>query len=54
MRRLVVLDRDGNISGILSLGDLAIDTGDEKMTGKVLNRVSQPTLDSGEGMQSRV
>lgn len=54
VRRLIVLDRDGGIAGILSLGDLAIDTGDDKMAGKVLNKVSQPTHDTGERMEGRV
>jgi CBS domain-containing protein len=51
VRRLLVLDRDSNLAGIVSLGDLAVESGDDKMTAKILNRVSQPaagaTLDRG-------
>ena len=43
VRRLIVLDRDSNLVGIVSLGDLVTDTGDEKLAGRVLNRVSQPS-----------
>jgi CBS domain-containing protein len=41
IRRLVVLDRDKNLAGIVSLGDLAVDTGDERLSGEVLARVSE-------------
>src|SRR5262245_41823587 len=42
VRRLLVLDRESNLAGIVSLGDLALESGDERMTAKVLNRASQP------------
>jgi CBS domain-containing protein len=42
VRRLLILDRESNLAGIVSLGDLALEAGDDKMTAKVLNRVSQP------------
>jgi CBS domain-containing protein len=42
VRRLVVLDRDKRLVGIVSLGDLAVETGDEHLAGKTLERVSQP------------
>jgi len=42
IRRLVVLNREKRMVGIVSLGDLAIETGDEHLTGKTLERVSQP------------
>jgi CBS domain-containing protein len=41
LRRLVVLDRDKRLVGILSLGDIAADT-DEALGGEVLERVSEP------------
>ena len=41
VRRLVVLDRQSRLTGIVSLGDLAVDAGDEKMAGKVLSQVSR-------------
>ena len=42
IRRLPVLNRDKRLVGILSLGDLAIRTGKEKLAGQVLERVSEP------------
>ena len=44
VRRLVVLDREKRLAGIVSLGDLALDTPDAVMTGRVLQQVSQPGL----------
>ena len=43
IRRLVVLDRDKRLVGIVSLGDLAEDTRDERMSGRVLEGVSEPS-----------
>jgi CBS domain-containing protein len=43
IRRLVVLNRDKRLFGIVSLGDLAVETGDEKLAGKTLEEVSLPT-----------
>jgi len=42
IRRLVVLTRDKRLAGIVSLGDLAVETGDEQLAGKTLEEVSQP------------
>ena len=42
IRRLVVLNRDKRLVGIVSLGDLAVETGDEHLTGKTLEKVSEP------------
>jgi hypothetical protein len=42
VRRLVVLNRDRRLVGLVSLGDLAVETGDEKLAGKTLERVSEP------------
>jgi CBS domain-containing protein len=42
IRRLVVLNRDKRLVGIISLGDLAVETGDEQLTGETLERVSEP------------
>ncbi len=44
IRRVVVVTRDNRLAGIVSLGDLAVDTGDDKMTGDVLEKVSQSAL----------
>ncbi len=43
IRRLLVLNRDQRLVGIVSLGDLALGTGDEKLAGGVLKRVSEPS-----------
>jgi CBS domain-containing protein len=42
IRRLLVLNRDKRLVGILSLGDLAVDTGDEQLAGHTLEAVSEP------------
>ena len=42
VRRLLVFDRDSNLAGIVSLGDIVTDTGDEKMAGRILHKVSEP------------
>jgi len=44
IRRLVVLNQDKRLVGIVSLGDLAVETGgDEEVAGKTLEAVSQPS-----------
>jgi CBS domain-containing protein len=43
VRRLVVLNHDKRLVGIVSLGDLAVETGDEKLSGSTLEQVSLPT-----------
>lgn len=42
IRRLLVLDRDKRLVGIVSLGDLAVDADDPKRAGKTLERISEP------------
>jgi CBS domain-containing protein len=42
VRRLPVLNRDKRLVGIVSLGDLAVDTHDEEMAGATLEAVSEP------------
>jgi CBS domain-containing protein len=42
IRRLVVLNRDKRLVGIVSLGDLAVEAGDGHLAGDTLERVSQP------------
>jgi CBS domain-containing protein len=42
IRRLVVLNRDKRLVGIVSLGDLAVDTRDEELVGTTLEAVSEP------------
>jgi CBS domain-containing protein len=43
IRRLLVLNRDKRLVGIVSLGDLAVRTGDRQQSGEVLHEVSEPT-----------
>jgi CBS domain-containing protein len=43
IRRLPVINRDKRLVGIVSLGDLAVDSGNEKMAGKTLTEISQPS-----------
>jgi CBS domain-containing protein len=42
IRRLIVVDREKRLAGIVSLGDLAVDTGFKRMAGETLQRVSEP------------
>jgi CBS domain-containing protein len=42
VRRLVVLNRDKRLVGIVSLGDLAAKAGDERRSGETLEKVSEP------------
>ena len=42
VRRLVVLNRDKRMVGILSLGDIAVKNPDEQLSCEALERVSQP------------
>ena len=42
VRRLVVLNSDKRLVGIVSLGDLAVDTHDEQLAGHILEAVSEP------------
>lgn len=43
IRRLLVLDRNKRLCGIVSLGDLAVEGEDEEFAGEVLESVSEPT-----------
>ncbi|SRR5579884_2183092 len=42
IRRLAVLNHDKRLVGIVSLGDLAVETGDAHLAGHTLERVSEP------------
>jgi len=42
IRRIAVLDHDKHLVGIVSLGDLAVDTHDEHLAGATLEAVSEP------------
>ena len=41
VRRLPVLNRDKRMVGIVALGDLAVDTGDEQLAGHALEGISE-------------
>ena len=43
IRRLVVLNQSKKLAGIISLGDLAVHTGDTQQAGQTLEGVSEPS-----------
>jgi len=49
VRRVIVLGGDGRLAGIVSMKDLAVDTGDKKMAGDVLEKVSEDALAGKRG-----
>lgn len=42
IRRLPILSREKYLVGIVALGDLAVDTGNERLSGAVLEEISEP------------
>ncbi len=42
IRRVPVLNRDKQLVGIVSLGDISVETQDQKLAGKTLEGVSEP------------
>ena len=42
LRRLAVLDRDKHLVGMVSLGDLAVHTADDRLAAEVTEAVSEP------------
>jgi CBS domain-containing protein len=42
IRRLPVLNRAKRLAGIVSLGDLAVETGNEQLAGEALEGISEP------------
>jgi CBS domain-containing protein len=44
IRRVVVVDAKKGLAGIVSLGDIAVDTHDDKLSGDVLEKVSDDSL----------
>jgi CBS domain-containing protein len=44
IRRLAVLNRDKRLVGLVSLGDLAVESGDRAKAGEVLREVSEPAI----------
>jgi CBS domain-containing protein len=49
VRRVIVLTRDNRLAGIVSMKDIAVDTGDKKMAGDVLEKVSEDALAGKRG-----
>ena len=47
LRRMVVLDRSEHLVGIVSLGDLAVHTADDRIPGEVTEAVSEPSQSVG-------
>jgi CBS domain-containing protein len=43
LRRLLVVNDEGRLVGIVSLGDIVLQTGDDKLAGKTLEKVSEPS-----------
>jgi CBS domain-containing protein len=43
IRRLPILDREKQLVGIVSLGDLAVETGRDRMSGHALEEISEPS-----------
>lgn len=43
IRRLIVLNRNQELAGIVSLADLSREVGDEELSGEILKNVSEPT-----------
>src|SRR5262245_61024258 len=44
IRRLPILSRDHRLVGIVSLGDLAVHSGEKEMVGDTLKEVSRPAI----------
>lgn len=42
IRRLPIVDRSRNLVGVVSLGDLATEAGDDRLSGATLERISEP------------
>jgi CBS domain-containing protein len=48
MRRLPIFDRDKRLVGIVSLGDLAVESGDRGKTGEILEKISELSVAYGQ------
>ena len=42
IRRLAILDRNKRLVGVVSLGDLAVRSDDEALSGEVMKQIAQP------------
>jgi CBS domain-containing protein len=43
IRRLIVLNRDKRLTGIVALGDIAVDTRDTGLAGRTVEGISEPS-----------
>ena len=43
IRRLPIVDHNKHLVGIVSLGDLAVDAGNDRLSGATLERISEPS-----------
>jgi CBS domain-containing protein len=43
IRRIPIVNRDNELVGIVSLGDLAVDHGSDTLSGQVIEDISQPS-----------
>jgi CBS domain-containing protein len=48
IRRVVVVNANKQVCGIVSLGDIAVDTHDDKLSGDVLEKVSTDAVAAGK------
>jgi CBS domain-containing protein len=48
IRRVIVAGADKGVTGIVSLGDIAVDTRDDKLSGDVLEKVSESAATVGK------
>jgi len=53
IRRLIILDDDKNLVGIVSLGDIATQADSRKLSGEALEAISQPGSPSAIGASAR-
>jgi hypothetical protein len=44
VRRLVVVNHEQTPVGIVSIGDIAVKSGQEQLAGEILERVSEPAM----------
>jgi CBS domain-containing protein len=49
IRRLPIVNRNKDLVGIVALGDLAVDVGDDQLSGAVLHEVSTPSRPDRDG-----
>jgi CBS domain-containing protein len=49
IRRVPVLDQEMRLTGIVSLGDIAVDAADDTFSGEVLEAISEPAIPPSVG-----